>query len=145
MRMTTLQDVKYLSGAAGSDPMVDPYDGHAVCVEDSAVEGTWRSYETAIDINLWSADRTDGGDNMDCAMVVAEQGNDPATDRYRLVDYDCTTQMPFICERPRTVQNTGKRFVYSKPRRVVSESRSDFGSVSEFGLWVTVGRKRLDL
>ena len=111
MRMTSLQDVKYLSGAAGGDPMVDPYDGHAVCVEDSAVEGTWRSYETAIDINLWSPDRTDGGDNMDCAMVVAEQANDPATDRYRLVDYDCTTQMPFICERPRTAQNTGTWFI----------------------------------
>ena len=108
MRMTTLQDVKYLSGAAGGDPLIDPFDIHAVCVEDSVVEGTWRSYETLIDINLWSAGRQDGGDTSNCAMVVAEQGNDVATDRYRLVDYDCTEPKPFICERPRTAQNTGQ-------------------------------------
>ena len=114
MRITSLQDIKYLSNAAGGDPLIDPYDTHAVCVEDSAVEGTWRSYETAIDINLWSAGRQDGGDTMDCAMVVAEQGNNVATDRYRLVDYDCNTPTPFICERPRTAENTGKLLIVCK-------------------------------
>ena len=38
MRMTSLQDVKFLSGAAGSAD-TDPFDMHSVCVEDSAIEG----------------------------------------------------------------------------------------------------------
>ena len=113
MRMTTLQDVKYLSGAAGTAD-ADPFDMHAVCVEDSAIEGTWKSYDVAIDPNLFSADRTDGGETMDCAHVVVETGNDAATDRYRLIDYDCADLRPYICERPRTAQNTGDAWTYDQ-------------------------------
>ena len=51
---------------------------------------------------------------MDCAFVVVEQGNDAATDRYRLIDYDCADPRPYICERPRTAQNTGAAWTYDQ-------------------------------
>ena len=96
--------------------MADPYDMHAVCAEDSAVEGTWKSYDVAIDINLWAADKptVTGAEDLDCSQLVIEAANDPATDRYKLVDYSCTEARPFICERPRTAQNTGQAWTYDQ-------------------------------
>ena len=84
--------------------MADPYDMHVVCAKDSAVEGTWKSYDVAIDIDLWAADKSTvtGAEDLDCSHLVIEAANDPATDRYKLVDYSCTEARPFICERPRT-------------------------------------------
>lgn len=111
MRITTLHDIKMLTLAAGPDASQDPYDLHAVCAEDSAVEGVWKSYEANVDINLWSADRNDGLTDTNCAKLVVEQGNDAdatANDRYRLIDYACTETGPFVCERPRTAENTGR-------------------------------------
>ena len=114
MRVTSLQDIKYLSQAAGTD-MIDPYDMHAVCVGDGDVEGTWKSYEQPIDISLWSTGKPEAaGDTLDCAVVAIESGNDQATDRYRLIDVDCTEQRPFICERPRTAENTGTGWTYAQ-------------------------------
>ena len=83
LRLTSLYDIKMLSEAAGGDVNQDPYDGHAVCAEDTAEEGTWKSYEVSLDAGVWSEGKPDGGEPMDCAMLVFEQANDVATDRYR--------------------------------------------------------------
>ena len=87
MRLNSLYDIRMLSQAAGGDVNVDPYDGLAVCAEDTAEEGTWKSYEVDLDAGVWSADKPssvdNGGEALDCAMLVYEQANDVATDRYR--------------------------------------------------------------
>ena len=87
LRITSLYDIKMLSEAAGGDVNVDPYDGLAVCAEDTAEEGTWKSYEVDLDAGVWSLDKPSSIDNngeaMDCAHLVYEADNDVATDRYR--------------------------------------------------------------
>ena len=89
---------------------------HAVCAEDSDVEETWKSYDVAFDTGLWAADKptVTGAEDLDCSHLVIEAANDPATDRYRLVDYSYTEARPFICERPRTAQNTGQAWTYDQ-------------------------------
>ena len=83
LRITSLFDIKMLTEAAGSDLLQDPYDMHAICAEDTAEEGTWKSYEASVDAGVWSDGKPDGGETMDCAHLVVEASTDAATDRYR--------------------------------------------------------------
>ena len=86
LRVTSLYDINMLTAASGTE---DPYDGHAVCAEDTAEEGTWKSYETSIDAGVWSLDKPDGGDAMNCAFIVLEtddQGTQDSTEKYRSGD-----------------------------------------------------------
>ena len=83
LRIKSLYDIKMLTEAAGGDLLQDPYDGHAVCAEDTAEEGTWKSYEASLDAGVWSDGKPDGGEPMDCAHLVIEGTTDAATDRYR--------------------------------------------------------------
>ena len=89
LRVTSLFDINMLTAASGGDNMNDPYDGHAVCAEDGAEEGTWKSYETALDAGIWSVGKPDGGDAMNCAFIVLEsddQNTQDSTEKYRSGD-----------------------------------------------------------
>ena len=117
MRLTSMADIKFLSEAAGQYAWAHPYHMHAVAVEDITFDGDWRSYDVAIDINLWSPYQSFGmglPTGYDCAMLVDEAAYDPAIDGYRLVEYNCADPMPFICEIPRTVHNTGPAWTYDQ-------------------------------
>ena len=118
MRITSMADIKFLSQASGQDgPGVsgDPYHMHAVSVMYSHEVGDWKSYHVAIDINLWSASSSMGEFNgLECSFLVVEPGNDYVNDRYRLGEFNCGIPRPFICERPRTVHNTGPAWTYDQ-------------------------------
>ena len=83
LRVTSLFDINMLTAASGGDNMNDPYDGHAVCAEDGLEEGTWKSYETALDAGIWSVGKPDGGDQMNCAFIVLETDVQDTTEKYR--------------------------------------------------------------
>ena len=81
--MTSLYDINMLTAAAGGDVNSDPYDGHAIAAEDILEEGTWKSYETLLDAELWSDGKPDGADVMNCAFIVVETGMEDTSERYR--------------------------------------------------------------
>lgn len=83
LRVTSLYDINMLTAAAGGDVNSDPYDGHAIAAEDILEEGTWKSYETLLDAELWSDGKPDGADVMNCAFIVVETGMEDTSERYR--------------------------------------------------------------
>ena len=115
MRLTSMADIKFLSQAAAQYAWRHPYHMHAVAIEDLTLVGDWKSYDVAIDINLWSSNQSYMGAPIgnDCAKLVEEPAN-PTIDGYRLAEYNCADPRPFICEIPRTVHNTGQAWTYDQ-------------------------------
>ena len=109
MRLTSMADIKFLSQAAAQYAWRHPYHMHAVAIEDLTLVGDWKSYDVAIDDNLWSPSSAFGQPNgYDCAMLAVE------LDEYWLLEYNCADPRPFICEIPRTVHNTGQAWTYDQ-------------------------------
>ena len=88
LRVTSVKDLETLFT---TDPA--KFAGHLVQVRDLLSEGTWLSYMSPVQHNVWSSGLVPGDDDtINCATLVVEGS------AYKLSAVDCTIAAPFICE-----------------------------------------------